>query len=117
MDPQEEARTREKAVSFIVSMACSQRALRADDVAPLARALSALLPESCDHAVQYREALATCALELSRLAREACIGILAEVVDSRIAEIAGRKSEEDQESSELAILQECALTLKKVSSS
>lgn len=108
---EEDARTREKAASFTLSLVGAGR-LQASDSAPLANALAALYCDMTDQNLQYREAVASCAVELARMFPASCASSeLASAVQSRLAQVRRAKDkgeiEEQDVTQEVASLLEC----------
>jgi len=114
LDPDEDPRTREKAANFITSMACNGESLKKEDVNKFAVIVAPLLVSAGEQNVQYREVMASCALELARLARTSCPPALAEAAEARLAAAkASAEKEEGDNGQEEDALQECLAVLSK----
>lgn len=111
LDPAEEARTREKAASFIVSLACNGEILQPEEAATIASALASLLPELGPEGVQHRETLSSCALEVARVAKSDCPSSLADAVQARLKAKEGAAREDGDDGNEEAALKECLTVL------
>lgn len=105
---EEDPRTREKAASFVRSLAGDGRLL-AEDVAPLAKAVAPLFEDIDQQNIQYRETMSSCALELVHAHPSQCPAELKAAVEARIPQLQGA-SEQDSEH-ELASLKECLAAL------
>jgi len=94
LQPKELSKTREKAASFLQSLAIDGR-LQPDDCKLIARALAPLIRTIADEHVQYREIVASCGCELIRVAAAQCQPELAAAIDARLQQIPKPEGTED----------------------
>lgn len=117
LDPAEDVRTREKAASFVLSVASNGR-LQAEDVSRLVAAVVPLLPRQSEGGLQYREVISACTLELARItpSHSPSAKSLADAVQARLAERSKGTREEGDDGAEEAALQECLKALTAAAS-
>lgn len=107
LDLGEEARTREKVASFVVSLA-SNGNLRVEEAETLVAAVVPLLSGAGAEGVQYRELLSSCCLELAKIAPQSSLAVLGDAAQGRLSAIsAAGPADDGDEGAELAALQEC----------
>eukprot|EP00435_Cladocopium_sp_Y103_P060950 s1508_g22.t1 len=108
LSPEELPGTREKATSFVRSLAESG-SLQEENVEPLVAAISKLFSHLEDTGIQYKETLSSCALQLATSFKAQCGGLQA-AVEGRIAEL--QASKDPEADNELESLMHCSAALK-----
>jgi len=106
LDVSEDAKTREKAASFLRSLAGDGR-LVADDIKPLASALTPLLQGAGGESISYRETLASCCHAVAQAFPGQCPAELRAAAEARLGLAAGEPDSENEKAS----LQECLALL------
>lgn len=101
---EENAKTREKAASFIRSLAGDGR-LQDSEASSLAAALAQLFRSIANESIQYREIFADCACELMRTFPGACVAELKVVVRERLEQLEVAQDPDAQ--NEMAALRQC----------
>ncbi|OLQ13062.1 DNA topoisomerase 3-beta-1 [Symbiodinium microadriaticum] len=108
MDLQELPGTREKAASFVRSLV-ENESMAAEHAAPLATALAKLFSNLEDAGIQYKETLASCALQLGSGFKAQCPPELLAAVTARVSELTAATDPEAEQ--ELSCLKDCAAVL------
>mmetsp|Transcript_107673 Transcript_107673/g.131390 ORF Transcript_107673/g.131390 Transcript_107673/m.131390 type:complete len:300 (+) Transcript_107673:37-936(+) len=108
LSPEELPGTREKATSFVRSLAESG-SLQPESVAPLVPAICKLFGHLEDTGIQYKETLSSCALQLATSFKAQCSGLQA-AVEGRISDLVAAKDPEAE--NEMESLKECLAVLK-----
>jgi len=101
--------TREKAASFVRSLV-ENESMAAEHAAPLATALAKLFSNLEDAGIQYKETLASCALQLGSGFKAQCPPELLAAVTARVSELTAATDPEAEQ--ELSFLKDCAAVLK-----
>lgn len=106
LEKDEEAKTREKAMSFARSLTSDGR-LQAEHVGALSKALVPLFHDVAEQGIQYREMLAECSFELVRAFPKACADEHEKAARERLAALL--KSKQEDSTQEEATYQECVV--------
>jgi len=108
LEPEEDARSREKAASFVRSLAADGR-FQDDEAAALIKAVVPLLRGIVDEGTQYREVVTGCTFELLRTFPGKCTPEAQDAIRERFAKVQAEKDPEAE--TELAGLMQCLAAL------
>mmetsp|Transcript_53968 Transcript_53968/g.167251 ORF Transcript_53968/g.167251 Transcript_53968/m.167251 type:complete len:149 (-) Transcript_53968:224-670(-) len=108
LEPDEDARSREKAASFVRSLAADGR-FQADEAVALIRAVTLLLRGIVDEGLQYREVVTDCLHELLHAFPGKCTSETKDAVAERLAKL--EASKDPAAETEEASLRQCLAML------
>merc|ERR1712113_1055546 len=99
LNPQEDTKTREKACSFVRSLACDGR-LQEEDLVKLAPCVATLLRTCASENIQYRETLASCCYELATTFTSLCRNTeMLTLARARLDQLGAQASDEQETAS------------------